>query len=90
MQPCRRRGQQKNSWCRQMLQKKDSRCAEASGWRKTRRYLVYIPEGARPSTAGVFILPENGKTAEDLWLDSWWRMIADTEETKEKRILFFL
>ena len=46
---------------------------------KTRRYLLYIPEGARPSTAGVFVLPENG-----------WRMIADTEETKEKLILFFL
>ena len=27
---------------------------------KERRYLVYIPKGARPSTAGVFILPENG------------------------------
>ena len=57
---------------------------------KERRYLVYIPKGARPSTAGVFILPENGKTADDLWRDSWWRMIADTEETKEKLIVFFL
>ena len=57
---------------------------------KKRRYLVYIPEGARPSTAGVFVLPENGKTADDAWRDSWWRMIADTEETKEKLIVFFL
>lgn len=57
---------------------------------KERRYLVYIPKNARPSTAGVFILPENGKTADDLWRDSWWRMIADTEETKEKLIVFFL
>ena len=57
---------------------------------KERRYLVYIPKGARPSTAGVFILPENGKTADDLWRDSWLRMIADTEETKEKLIVFFL
>lgn len=57
---------------------------------KQRRYLVYIPEGTRPSTAGVFVLPENGKTADDLWRDSWWRMIADTEETKEKLIVFFL
>lgn len=57
---------------------------------KQRRYLVYIPEGTRPSTAGVFILPENGKTADDLWKDSWWRMIADTEETTEKMIVFFL
>lgn len=57
---------------------------------KTRRYLLYIPEGARPSTAGVFVLPENGKTADDLWRESGWRMIADTEETKEKLILFFL
>jgi len=57
---------------------------------RQRRYLVYIPEGARPSTAGVFILPENGKTADNLWNDSLWRVIADTEETKEKLILFFL
>lgn len=57
---------------------------------KRRRYLVYIPDGARPSTAGVFVLPENGKTADDAWRDSWWRMIADTEETKEKLIVFFL
>ena len=54
---------------------------------KTRRYLVYIRRGA-PSTAGVFVLPENGKTADDLWRESGWRMIADTEETKEKLILF--
>ncbi len=57
---------------------------------KTRRYLLYIPEGTRPSTAGVFILPENGKTADDLWRDSGWRSMADTEESKEKLILFFL
>ena len=57
---------------------------------KERRYLVYIPKGVRPSTAGVFVLPENGKTADDLWRESGWRMIADTEETKEKLILFFL
>ncbi|WP_317349828.1 PHB depolymerase family esterase [Pusillibacter faecalis] len=55
-----------------------------------RRYLVYIPEGARPSTAGVFVLPENGKTADDLWKDSQWRMIADTDQAKEKLIVFFL
>ncbi len=57
---------------------------------KRRRYLYYIPEGARPSTAGVFVLPEDGKTADDLWRDSGWRTIADTEETKEKLIVFFL
>ena len=32
---------------------------------RQRRYLVYIPEGARPSTAGVFVLPESGKK---IWL----------------------
>ena len=57
---------------------------------RQRRYLVYIPDGARPSTAGVFVLPENGKTADDTWRESWWRIIADTEETKEKLIVFFL
>lgn len=57
---------------------------------KQRRFLVYIPEGARPSTAGVFVLAENGKTADDIWKESRWRMLADMEETKEKFIVFFL
>ena len=57
---------------------------------RTRRFLIYIPEGVRSSTAGVFVLPENGKTADDLWKDSLWRVMADTEETKEKFIVFFL
>lgn len=57
---------------------------------KRRRYLVYIPEGTRSSVAGVFVLPEDGKTADDLWRDSGWRTIADTEESKEKMIVFFL
>ena len=34
---------------------------------KERRYLVYIPKNARPSTAGVFILPENGKIENELY-----------------------
>ena len=37
-----------------------------------------------------YFLPESGKTADDLWRESWWRMVADTEETKEKLIVFFL
>ncbi|MDO4269467.1 MAG: PHB depolymerase family esterase [Eubacteriales bacterium] len=57
---------------------------------RQRRFLVYIPEGARPSTAGVFVLPENGKTADDLWRESGWRTLADTDETREKLIVFFL
>lgn len=57
---------------------------------RQRHYLIYIPEGTRPSTAGVFVLPENGKTADDLWRDSLWRLIADTDETREKLIVFFL
>ena len=56
----------------------------------SRKYLVYIPEGARPSTAGLFLLPENGKTAEDMFEEGTWRYIADSEETKEKLILFIL
>lgn len=57
---------------------------------KQRRCLIYIPEGARPSTAGIFVLAENGKTADDLWNESRWRMLADMEQTKEKFIVFFL
>lgn len=55
-----------------------------------RRYLVYVPESARSSTAGIFVLGENGQTAKDLWEQSGWKTIADTEERKEKCIVFFL
>lgn len=57
---------------------------------KYRRYLVYVPEGVRSSTAGIFVLGENGQTADDIWKHSYWHMMADTEETKEKFIVFFL
>lgn len=55
-----------------------------------RRYLAYVPEGTRSSTAGIFVLGENGQTVEDLWLQSGWKAIADMEELKEKCIVFFL
>ena len=57
---------------------------------KKRRYLAYIPEGARESTAGVLVLGANGRTADDLWRESAWRGLADTEERKEKLIVIFL
>ena len=55
-----------------------------------RRYLAYVPEGARSSTAGIFVLAGNGKTAADIWRESDWKHLADTEERKEKFIVFFL
>lgn len=51
-----------------------------------RRFLTYIPDGARASTAGVFILGGNGSTVEELLTASGWRELAD----EEKIILFFL
>lgn len=59
------------------------------GGRK-RRYLAYIPEKTRESTAGIMILPENGKTIEQVFEESLWRVIADTEENRDKLILIIL
>lgn len=53
---------------------------------KTRRFLTYIPDGVRPSAAGVFILGRDHRSARDLLENSGWRAIAD----QEKIILFFL
>lgn len=57
---------------------------------KQRRMIAYVPKDVRESTAGVLVLGENGKTADDLLLESGWVEIADTEERKEKLIVFFL
>ncbi|MGI6011283.1 MAG: alpha/beta hydrolase family esterase [Ruminococcus sp.] len=56
----------------------------------TRRVVMYIPEGARASNAGIMILPEDGITAMEMLEKSSWREIADTEEEKEKITLMFL
>ena len=59
------------------------------GGRK-RRFLLYVPEGLRACSAGVMVLGENGRTADDLLRDSAWKMIADTEEYREKLIIVYL
>lgn len=55
-----------------------------------RRMLAYVPRDIRESTAGILILGENGRTADDLLQESGWCTIADTEECKERLIVFFL
>lgn len=57
---------------------------------KKRRYLAYVPEGVRESTAGVLVLGGNNRTADDLLRDSAWRGLADTEECREKLIVLYL
>lgn len=57
---------------------------------KRRRMLMYIPEDAQPSNAGVLLLPPSGVSAEEFLAQSTWVDLADDEETKEKLILFVL
>lgn len=57
---------------------------------KMRRMIAYVPKDCRDSTAGVLILGENGKTAEQLLKESGWCELADSEPCKEKLIVFFL
>lgn len=57
---------------------------------RERRILIYIPEGARADAAGVFIFPESGKTAEQTYKESLWKVTADTDLSLEKVILTFL
>lgn len=55
-----------------------------------RRVVMYVPEGARASNAGIMILPDNGVSAMEMLQKSSWCEIADTEEEKEKLTLMFL
>ena len=57
---------------------------------KQRRLITYITEDVRASTAGILILPENGVTAREMFEKSNWTELADTDEHKEKFIIFFL
>ena len=57
---------------------------------KKRRMLAYVPHDIRESTAGILVLGENGQTTDDLLEHSGWCEIADTEECKERLIVFFL
>ena len=57
---------------------------------KKRRMLAYVPYDIRESTAGILVLGENGQTADNLLEHSGWCEIADTEECKERLIVFFL
>ncbi len=57
---------------------------------KKRRILAYAPHDIRESTSGILVLGENGQTADDLLQNSGWCEIADTEECKERLIVFFL
>ena len=57
---------------------------------KKRRMLAYVPQDIRESTAGILVLGENGQTADDLLEHSGWCEIADTEECKERLVVFFL
>ena len=57
---------------------------------KKRRMLAYVPHDIRESTAGILVLGENSQTADNLLEHSGWCEIADTEECKERLIVFFL
>ena len=41
---------------------------------RKRRMLIYVPEGTRPSCPGVFVLGENGQSADDLCAAKWLQL----------------
>lgn len=57
---------------------------------RRRRFLIYLPEGLRSSAAGVFVLGENGKTADDILQESPWKLMADSEIALEKMVVIIL
>ncbi len=57
---------------------------------KIRKMITYIPEHVRASTAGVYLFPPSGVSAWEFLKNSSWTSIADTEEHREKLVLFVL
>lgn len=55
-----------------------------------RMMLTFVPDDAGPATAGVFVLPPNGVSAEQMAQCSNWVELAQSEECKERFIVFFL
>jgi poly(hydroxyalkanoate) depolymerase family esterase len=48
---------------------------------RKRRMLAYIPAGFRPAGKGVLIIPEDHTTADEVLKKSWWRILADTDDS---------
>ncbi len=57
---------------------------------KKRRFLVHIPHGCREAAPGIFVLSPDHQTADDLLQNTCWTWLSETEESKEKPVIFFL
>lgn len=57
---------------------------------RERRFLYYIPEGVRSSVEGVFVFGDGAASCRELFEKSNWAELADSDEYKEKFIVFFL
>ncbi|MDY3692547.1 MAG: PHB depolymerase family esterase [Dysosmobacter sp.] len=57
---------------------------------RERCFLYYIPEDVRSSVEGIFIFGDGTTTARELYEKSNWVELADSDEYKEKFIVFFL
>ena len=55
-----------------------------------RQMLTFVPDDARSATAGVFVLPPDGISAREMAEKSNWVELAQSEECKERFIVFFL
>ena len=55
-----------------------------------RRFLYYIPEGVRSSVEGVFVFGDGTVSSRELFEKSNWAELADSDEYKEKFIVFLL
>ena len=55
-----------------------------------RRMMTFVPDDVGPATAGVFVLPPSGVSAQEMAQRSNWVELAQTEECKERFIVFFL
>lgn len=55
-----------------------------------RSCICYIPEHVRSSAAGIFVLPKNGVTAEEMLSGSNWADLAETDKSAERMVIYFL
>lgn len=57
---------------------------------RKRSFAYYIPKNVRASTSGVFVFGENGTSVTEMLEKSNWAELAESDERKEKFIVFFL
>lgn len=57
---------------------------------RERSFITYIPSDVRAASAGILVIPDKGVSAQEMINFSNWVELAETDEYKEKFVVYFL